>query len=91
MVANQVRPGGQEETLTQEDVSVFYRNANDAPTVNNLEDVWAMSWDRTHGRILTVDCRDPHTGIGEVWTFPAESVKADRSTRRRRTVHPEAR
>lgn len=64
--------------VTQENINITYRDG----TFKSLWDVWAASWDEGH-RVYTVDCRNPATGVGEVWSFPAGAVKCIESSRRR--------
>ena len=63
---------------TVEDIVVTMR---DHTVAYHLE-VWAASWSRDL-RVYTVDCRNPESGIGEVYSYPAGAVKHVRSTRRR--------
>ena len=63
---------------TQEDINITYRDGTFKP----LWDVWAASWDIGR-QVYTVDCRNPESGIWEVWSFPAGAVKCIESTRRR--------
>ena len=44
--------------------------------------VWAASWDAGF-RVFTVDGRNPESGIGEIYSYPAGAIKSVRSIRRR--------
>ena len=75
---NQAAPGGAPAFETIEDVLVLTKDKYQKTHLS----VRTANWDRDR-QVFTVDSRDPHTGIGEVWTYPAANVISTRSMRRK--------